>query len=100
MRPARDTTADRSATPIYDALYSEWRRFFRALPGDRSGEEDLRFRGFSSGPRYPGTGSTHSGSAHTGHTPPGFWFSETPQRPAGHHDRPQPALPPARRPEN
>ena len=40
-----------SATPIYDALYSEFRRLFRALPGDRSGEEDLYFTGF--GRQYP-----------------------------------------------
>ncbi|MFC1408373.1 hypothetical protein ACEZCY_03635 [Streptacidiphilus sp. N1-12] len=40
-----------SATPIYDTLYSEFRRLFRALPGDHSGEEDLRFTGF--GPYYP-----------------------------------------------
>jgi hypothetical protein len=33
-------------TPIYDVLYSEFRRLFRALPGDRSGEEELRFTGF------------------------------------------------------
>ncbi len=44
-----------SATPIYDALYSEYRRSFRALPGDRSDEEDLRFRGFAaSAPRHGG----------------------------------------------
>jgi hypothetical protein len=36
-----------SATPIYDALYSEFRRLFRALPGDRTGEDDLYFTGFS-----------------------------------------------------
>ncbi|WP_408022570.1 hypothetical protein [Streptacidiphilus albus] len=35
-----------SATPIFDALYSEFRRLFRALPGDRSDEEDLTFTGF------------------------------------------------------
>ncbi|MFH0245021.1 hypothetical protein ACGRHY_21965 [Streptomyces sp. HK10] len=40
------------ATPIYDALYAEYRRLFRALPGDRSGEEELRFTGF-------GTGTAH-----------------------------------------
>ncbi|MFC1420702.1 hypothetical protein [Streptacidiphilus cavernicola] len=40
-----------SATPVYDALYAEFRRLFRALPGDRSGEEDLYFTGF--GRRYP-----------------------------------------------
>jgi hypothetical protein len=46
MRLAPDATAGRSPTPIYDALYSEYRRSFRALPGDRSGEEDLRFKRF------------------------------------------------------
>jgi hypothetical protein len=35
-----------SATPIFDALYAEFRRLFRALPGDRSGEDDLYFTGF------------------------------------------------------
>ena len=35
-----------SGTPIFDALYSEFRRRFRALPGDREGEEELRFTGF------------------------------------------------------
>jgi hypothetical protein len=35
-----------SATPIYDALCAEYRRLFRALPGDRSGEEDLRMPRF------------------------------------------------------
>jgi hypothetical protein len=34
-------------TPIYDALYEEFRRLFRTLPGDRAGEENLQFRGFS-----------------------------------------------------
>ncbi|MFJ3585425.1 hypothetical protein ACIPPS_24815 [Streptomyces sp. NPDC090127] len=46
MRPAQDLVEGQSATPIYDALYSEYRRSFRALPGDRSGEEDLGFRAF------------------------------------------------------
>lgn len=48
MRPSYEsagsttTSADRgSATPIYDALYAEYRRSFRALPGDRTGEEEL-----------------------------------------------------------
>ncbi|OEV03163.1 hypothetical protein AN216_12990 [Streptomyces oceani] len=31
---------------MYDSLYAEYRRLFRALPGDRSDEEELRFRGF------------------------------------------------------
>lgn len=46
MRPAQDVTAGTSPTPIYDALYSEYRRTFRTLPGDRSGEEDVPFRAF------------------------------------------------------
>jgi hypothetical protein len=49
MRPPRDAAPQShtaSVTPIYDALYSEYRRSFRALPFDRSGEEDLRFTGF------------------------------------------------------
>jgi hypothetical protein len=37
-----------TATPIYDALYSEYQRLFRTLPGDRTGEEALRFEGFVS----------------------------------------------------
>ncbi|MCX3059688.1 hypothetical protein [Streptomyces beihaiensis] len=49
MRPAEDRSASRSATPIYDTLYAEYRRSFRALPGDRSGEEDLVFTGFGVG---------------------------------------------------
>jgi hypothetical protein len=35
-----------SGTPIYDALYSEYRRLFRTLPGDRTDEDSLRFNGF------------------------------------------------------
>lgn len=42
MRSPRSTFAD-GATPIYDSLYAEYRRLFRALPGDRTGEEELRF---------------------------------------------------------
>lgn len=58
-------TPHNSHTPIYDALYSEYRRSFRALPGDRTGEEDLGFTGFATGlHRYQGPG-------HTSHT--GFW---------------------------
>lgn len=47
MRPSYDAEHPYSATPIYDSLYSEYRRLFRALPGDRTGEEDLRFTGFA-----------------------------------------------------
>ncbi|MYU56582.1 hypothetical protein GTY53_32590 [Streptomyces sp. SID7805] len=41
MRPPHDPGAHTglgSATPIYDALYAEYRRSFRALPGDRTDE--------------------------------------------------------------
>ncbi|MFJ4095242.1 hypothetical protein ACIPYS_26940 [Kitasatospora sp. NPDC089913] len=47
MRPSYDAEHPHSVTPIYDELYSEYRRLFRALPGDRSGEEDLAFAGFA-----------------------------------------------------
>ncbi|MCB5909886.1 hypothetical protein [Streptomyces pinistramenti] len=43
MRPSQDPGTHGtgvSPTPIYDALYAEYRRAFRALPGDRSGEGD------------------------------------------------------------
>ncbi|MEV7418620.1 hypothetical protein [Streptomyces sp. NPDC089919] len=47
MRPAHAREVHGSShTPIYDALCSEYQRAFRALPGDRSGEEDLGFAGF------------------------------------------------------
>ena len=47
MRSAQDPGGSGgTATPIYDALYSEYQRLFRTLPGDRSGEEALRFDGF------------------------------------------------------
>ncbi|MFI6382945.1 hypothetical protein ACIBKX_26250 [Streptomyces sp. NPDC050658] len=46
MRAAQDTGGTHSATPIYDALYSEYRRSFKALPGDRTGEEALGFTAF------------------------------------------------------
>jgi hypothetical protein len=35
-----------SETPIYEALYAEYRGAFRALPGDRFDEEELRFQPF------------------------------------------------------
>ncbi|MET9498032.1 hypothetical protein [Streptomyces sp. NPDC006552] len=53
MRPSEDYAPGRSATPIYDALCAEYRRSFRTLPGDRSGEEELGFTAF--GPGYYGT---------------------------------------------
>ncbi|MFD8692981.1 hypothetical protein [Streptomyces sp. NPDC059651] len=66
MRPAQDPSGGPSHTPIYDALYSEYRRSFRALPGDRSGEESLGLPAFGTGlfgSRTPL--SVHS--AHSGH---------------------------------
>ncbi|MEU3840032.1 hypothetical protein AB0E88_08360 [Streptomyces sp. NPDC028635] len=54
-----------SATPIYDALYAEYVKSFRSLPGDRSGEEELGFTAFGSirhggGPAVPRPGSFSS----------------------------------------
>ncbi|WP_330295653.1 hypothetical protein [Streptomyces sp. NBC_00503] len=56
MRPARELESAPAAshTPIYDLLYSEYLRAFRALPGDRTGEEDLGFTAFSYGGSYTG----------------------------------------------
>ncbi|CAL9563855.1 hypothetical protein SUDANB6_04717 [Streptomyces sp. enrichment culture] len=54
-----------SATPIYDALYAEYVRSFRALPGDRSGEEELGFTAFRSIPVGRGSYSAHSAGAHS-----------------------------------
>lgn len=54
---APSRTSPVSHTPIYDALYSEYLRAFRALPGDRTGEEDLGFTAFSYGGAYSGSGS-------------------------------------------
>ncbi|MFF7637446.1 hypothetical protein ACFZB9_30510 [Kitasatospora sp. NPDC008050] len=57
-------------TPIYDELYSEYRRLFRALPGDRSGEEDLRFTGFAVRERpFPGSHASAHLSSHPGPHP-------------------------------
>ncbi|MET7515475.1 hypothetical protein ABZS88_18760 [Streptomyces sp. NPDC005480] len=66
MRGTHESAGGRSATPIYDALYSEYRRSFRALPGDRSGEENLSFSAFGSGPYavHHSTSGRHSASYH------------------------------------
>nr|WP_026058644.1 hypothetical protein [Streptomyces sp. SS] len=91
MRPAQDVTAGASPTPIYDALYSEYRRSFRTLPGDRSGEEELTFRAFGAGGYAHGQGHRHA-SAH-----PTAWSAQHPQpfTPAVTH--PKAALPPGPR---
>lgn len=54
MRPVQDTAGIHSATPIYDALFAEFRKAFRTLPGDRSGEEELGFTAFGTGPHGGG----------------------------------------------
>ncbi|MEV6173569.1 hypothetical protein AB0L99_35845 [Streptomyces sp. NPDC051954] len=45
-RAAAESSGGSSATPIYDALYSEYVKSFRSLPGDRRGEEDFGFVAF------------------------------------------------------
>jgi hypothetical protein len=64
MRPARERIDGQSPTPIYDALYAEYRRAFKALPGDRSGEEDLGFKSFAEPTEF--TGSTGFTTGHYG----------------------------------
>lgn len=65
MRSAQDSSGGGgTGTPIYDALYSEYRRLFRTLPGDRTGEESLQFNGFASWhPDFPpGSPAWHRGA--------------------------------------
>lgn len=59
-RSAQDSQGGPSATPIYDALYAEYVKSFRALPGDRSGEEKLGFTAFGNSPH--GSGSYYGGT--------------------------------------
>ncbi|MFV0130614.1 hypothetical protein ACLGI4_23390 [Streptomyces sp. HMX112] len=82
MRPAYDGPSGPSATPIYDALYSEYRRSFRTLPGDRSGEEDLGFKAFGAGPHQLGHGLGHQ--QHSGGYP-NVWQPAGVRQHAGHH---------------
>ncbi|MFE1176203.1 hypothetical protein [Streptomyces sp. NPDC058773] len=86
MRPSHEhltphSTDHGSATPIYDALYAEYRRSFRALPGDRTDEPELPESLRGSWSRTPGSA--------------GHWevVSRQPYHPRGH----VPALPPAQR---
>ncbi|MBO7935459.1 MULTISPECIES: hypothetical protein [Streptomyces] len=58
-RPAQDPQGGPSATPIYDALYAEYVKTFRSLPGDRSGEDDLGFTAFGSIPQSTGSYGDH-----------------------------------------
>lgn len=77
MRTAQDATGGSATeTPIYDALYSEYRRLFRALPGDRTGEEALQFNGFTT------------------------WHAEQPSYAPGRHRGNGPAALPPGRPDN
>ncbi|MEU6685541.1 hypothetical protein [Streptomyces sp. NPDC046832] len=62
-RSAQDSQGGPSATPIYDALYAEYVKSFRALPGDRSGEEKLGFTAFGNTPHASGSyGGTYGSS--------------------------------------
>ncbi|WEH42577.1 hypothetical protein OG233_25310 [Streptomyces sp. NBC_01218] len=101
MRPSKDAAGGSSPTPIYDALYSEYLRSFRALPGDRSGEESLSFLSFGGPHRLvgrPGSFGHAAAAAQQGRTAAqsggvGAW-----QRVGRHAGRPQPAaLPPGSR---
>ena len=66
-RPAQDSRSGLSATPIYDALYTEYVKSFRSLPGDRSGEEELGFTAFGDIP--------HGTRPYGGHSPGTFGAS-------------------------
>ncbi|MCZ4096589.1 hypothetical protein C8250_012755 [Streptomyces sp. So13.3] len=73
MRSAQDPSGVGSGTPIYDALYSEYRRLFRALPGDRSGEEAMQFNAFSAWHEQPydAAPGRHRGNRPAAALPPG-----------------------------
>lgn len=62
-QPVQAPAGNPSATPIYDALYAEWVKSYRTLPGDRHGEEELVFRAF--GTSAHGVGSYASVSSGT-----------------------------------
>ncbi|WP_425575764.1 hypothetical protein [Streptomyces gobitricini] len=98
MRSTQDGLSAPSATPIYDALYSEYLRSFRTLPGDRSGEEDLGFKAFGSsfGSSFGAGGGPGSYQTHQGGYTGGWQPVQTIRRATGHHHVPA-ALPPAPR---
>ncbi|MFG2845340.1 hypothetical protein ACGF12_19520 [Kitasatospora sp. NPDC048296] len=100
MRPSYDAEHPHSTTPIYDELYSEYRRLFRALPGDRSGEEDLKFTGFAVRDGYPRLGeqrpyAPQQQSFHTyaGQVPGLPQFLPAQQQYSHQHPHPEPAVP-------
>lgn len=65
-RSSQDPSGGSSATPIYDALYAEWVRSYRALPGDRHGEEELGFQNFASIPHGSGGYRSYSPGTYGG----------------------------------
>lgn len=67
-RSAQDSQGGPSATPIYDALYAEYVRSFRALPGDRSGEEKLGFTAFGNTPHGSGSYGGSYGSSYSAYS--------------------------------
>lgn len=92
MRPPYDRPPgggrNTSQTPIYDSLYAEYNRLFRTLPGDRSGEENLRFQGFGT---VHGTGSgSWSGTWQSPGRNNGAWYDNGRPR----HGHSPAALPP------
>lgn len=112
-RSAQDASGGPSATPIYDALYAEWVRSFRTLPGDRHGEEELGFTAFGglargSNSYSPSSSynsySSYSAGAHTarqiaaqnGQGATAVWQAGSRQHSTGMHHIPA-ALPPAPR---
>ncbi|MFC9129516.1 hypothetical protein ACFT4A_22060 [Streptomyces sp. NPDC057099] len=67
-RSAQDSQCGPSATPIYDALYAEYVKSFRALPGDRSGEEKLGFTAFGTIPHSTSSYSHSYGSSYSAYS--------------------------------
>lgn len=72
MRSPNDPVSG-SCTPIYDALCSEYRRLFRALPGDRTGEEHLQFpvltQGWQAQTDHRRPPTSYGSGRHRDHTP-------------------------------
>ncbi|MCX5089275.1 hypothetical protein OOK36_10305 [Streptomyces sp. NBC_00365] len=114
-RAAQDPPRGPSATPIYDALYAEWVRSFKALPGDRHGEDQLGFTAFGTltqgssaygGSSYASSYSSYSAGAYSarnggsqlghGASTTGVWQAVARQDSTGLHHIPA-ALPPAPR---
>ncbi|MFE2874979.1 hypothetical protein ACFXG6_23680 [Streptomyces roseus] len=88
MRPAV------SHTPIYDALYSEYLRAFRSLPGDRTGEEGLGFTAFSNGGSHAGAVAAYGGGSYGGGSYGSGWNGsawQTDPWPAAYASAPQPS---------